>query len=159
MNFSAWALLISNILVITLIFVLNKFKTQKKLTVLFNCVFVCQLIWNSCLFLQILLAEPLHIQPIYFDYFTYIGVVFLPVFLYIASQVFTKPNFKIKKTHNSEYNYKLAGVSGFEPEQSVLETLILPLYYTPIDKNIVTYKKNVFNLKNIIRKHFFYIIK
>ena len=99
MNFSAWALLISNILVITLIFVLNKFKTQKKLTVLFNCVFVCQLIWNSCLFLQILLAEPLHIQPIYFDYFTYIGVVFLPVFLYIASQVFTKPNFKIKKYH------------------------------------------------------------
>ena len=97
MNFSAWALLISNILVITLIFVLNKFKTQKKLTVLFNCVFVCQLIWNSFLFLQILLAEPLHIQPIYFDYFTYIGVVFLPVFLYIASQVFTKPNFKIKK--------------------------------------------------------------
>ena len=99
MNFSAWALLISNILVITLIFVLNKFKTQKKLTVLFNCVFVCQLIWNSFLFLQILLAEPLHIQPIYFDYFTYIGVVFLPVFLYIASQVFTKPNFKIKKYH------------------------------------------------------------
>ncbi len=99
MNFSAWALLISNILVITLIFVLNKFKTQKKLTILFNCVFVCQLIWNSFLFLQILLAEPLHIQPIYFDYFTYIGVVFLPVFLYIASQVFTKPNFKIKKYH------------------------------------------------------------
>ena len=99
MNFSAWALLISNILVITLIFVLNKFKKKKKLTVLFNCVFVCQLIWNSCLFLQILLAEPLHIQPIYFDYFTYIVVVFLPVFLYIASQVFTKPNFKIKKYH------------------------------------------------------------
>ena len=99
MNFSAWALLISNILVITLIFVLNKFKTQKKLTILFNCVFVCQLIWNTCLFLQIILAKPLHIQPIYFDYFTYIGVVFLPVFLYLASQVFTKPNFKIKKYH------------------------------------------------------------
>ena len=25
----------------------------------------------------------------------------------------------------------MAGVSGFEPERSVLETLILPLYYTP----------------------------
>ena len=99
MNFSAWALLISNILVITLIFVLNKFKTQKKLTILFNCVFVCQLIWNTCLFLQIILAKPLHIQPIYFDYFTYIGVVFFFFFLYLASQVFTKLNFKIKKYH------------------------------------------------------------
>ena len=25
----------------------------------------------------------------------------------------------------------MAGVSGLEPERSVLETLILPLYYTP----------------------------
>lgn len=101
MTLSGWALLLSSILLITLIFVLNKFKTktQKRLTILFNCVFSCQLIWNICLLLQILLAEPLHIQPIYFDYFTYIGVVLLPVFLYLASQVFTKPNFKIKKYH------------------------------------------------------------
>ena len=26
----------------------------------------------------------------------------------------------------------MAGVSGFEPERTVLETAILPLYYTPM---------------------------
>ena len=34
-------------------------------------------------------------------------------------------------------NYKMAGVVGIEPTLMVLETIVLPLNYTPIIKKIV----------------------
>ena len=100
MNLYTLAILLSGLLLIILIIILNKSKTRKLIIKLFNCIIVCQLIVNIFLILQILLADSLHIHPVYFEYFAYIGNVFLPVFLYLASQVFTKPQFKIKKYHS-----------------------------------------------------------
>ena len=93
------SLIISSILLVGLLVILNKYKTKRTLTILFNCIFVCQLIWNIALLSQNLFAERLNIKPIYFDYFTYIGITLMPVFLYFTAQTFTKPNFKIKKRH------------------------------------------------------------
>lgn len=50
----------------------------------------------------------------------------------------------------------MAGVSGFEPERSVLETLILPLYYTPISKPV---NKSNSNINSKKKKLFFYLFK
>jgi PAS domain S-box-containing protein len=93
------ALGVSVLLLIYMIFVLNKSKSHKKLVKLFTCIFLCLFIWDFSLLAQALLAEKLNIKLIYFDYVAYIGVVFLPIFLYFTAQTFTKPNFKMQKYH------------------------------------------------------------
>ena len=96
---SAFAILISTALLTALILILNHTKMTTLIINLFSATISCQLIVNIFLFLQILLANKLNIPAIYFEYFANIGNVFLPVFLYLTSQVFTKPNFKIKRYH------------------------------------------------------------
>jgi signal transduction histidine kinase len=90
---------ISIAILILMMMYLKKSKSQKRLVILFDIIFILMLIWDSCLFLQYLFADKLNINPIYFDYITYIGIMFLPVFLYLTAQTFTKKNFKIKRYH------------------------------------------------------------
>lgn len=102
MNLSMTILLfISVILVIYMIKYINKHKknSNKILLILFTLLFSCMFIWDCGLLLQALGAKVLSISPIYFDYISYIGVVFLPVFLYFTSRAFVNPNFKLKKYH------------------------------------------------------------
>ncbi len=96
---SAIVLIISTIFLIIMQSYLKKSKSNKKIVKLFSIVFSLMIIWDTSIVLQCLLSQKLNINPIYFDYFAYIGIVFLPVFLYFTSQVFSKPNFKIKTYH------------------------------------------------------------
>lgn len=62
--------------------------------------------------------------------------LYLYIFNLITSSVILTSNKNNEKTIFLLFNKKkigiiLAGVSGLEPERNVLETLILPLYYTP----------------------------
>lgn len=52
----------------------------------------------------------------------------------------------------------MAGVSGFEPERTVLETVILPLYYTPSNSPVKTLYNKTFS-KSIKFKIYRKIIK
>ena len=56
----------------------------------------CLLICDVGLLLQIVLSPKYNINPIYFDYFVYIGTCFLPVCLFLTSIVFTKTKIKLK---------------------------------------------------------------
>lgn len=85
-------LTISTGLILTLfVFIKNQTsKTNLKKSFLF--VLLCLLICCVGLIAQITLSKPLNIDPIYFDYFVYIGTCFLPVAFLIMSIKFTKPD-------------------------------------------------------------------
>ena len=93
------------LLIIAIIFLfymtrfLNKSEKKKNTVKLFTNIFKLMLLWNTALLLQSLLAEKLDINPIYFDYVAYIGIIFLPVYLYLTARSFASAKFKIKNYH------------------------------------------------------------
>lgn len=62
-------------------------------------IYACMII--SCLgtILQITLSKPLNIEPIYFEYFTYIGNVFLSVSIFFAALIFANTKITFKKRY------------------------------------------------------------
>ena len=99
MELSVILLIIAVIFLFYMTRFLNK-SEKKKITVkLFTNIFKLMLLWNTALLLQSLLAKPLKIDPIYFDYIAYIGIIFLPVYLYLTARSFSNPRFKIRKYH------------------------------------------------------------
>ena len=95
------ALSISVMLVRYMLRYINKHKKKSnKITLtFFSFLFSCMLIWNLGVLLQALFSKPLNISPIYFEYIIYIGVVFLPVFLYFTARSFTDSTFRLKRYH------------------------------------------------------------
>lgn len=79
-------------------FSLNK-KNKDQLTSLSALVFFLLLIWIVSLILQVTLAKPLNINPIFFDYFAYIGICFLPVAFLLLSICFSTTKFKFTKRY------------------------------------------------------------
>ena len=72
---------------------------SSQLKTCFLSTLICLLICDIGLLLQIVLSPIYHINPIYFDYFVYIGTCFLPVCLFLTSMVFTKTKIKLKRVY------------------------------------------------------------
>lgn len=94
------ALIISDIMCITL-FILTFRKIYK------NHLRTCFLLLNGSmiicctgLILQCCLSKPLNINPIYFDYFVYIGNVILPLSFFLTGLAFNQNNIKFKKIYS-----------------------------------------------------------
>ena len=51
------------------------------------------------MFLQIQFNGKWNVDPIYFDYFSYIGIVFLPVSIYFTAIIFTNTKIRFKPTY------------------------------------------------------------
>lgn len=83
---------------IGLVFSLNN-KGKSQLKTLSSLIFILLLIWITSLILQSTFAKTLNINPIKFDYFTYIGVCFLPVIFLLFSIAFSKTKFKFTKKY------------------------------------------------------------
>lgn len=83
---------------IGLVFSLNN-KGKSQLKTLSSLIFILLLIWIISLILQSTFAKTLNINPIKFDYFTYIGVCFLPVIFLLFSIAFSKTKFKFTKKY------------------------------------------------------------
>ena len=86
------------IIIIGLVFSLNN-KGKSQLKTLSSLIFILLLIWIISLILQSTFAKTLNINPIKFDYFTYIGVCFLPVIFLLFSIAFSKTKFKFTKKY------------------------------------------------------------
>ncbi len=99
LTISVILLIIAVIFLFYMIRFLNKSEKKKNTVKLFTTIFKLMLLWNTALLLQNLLAKPLDIKPIYFDYIAYIGIIFLPVYLYLTARSFSNPKFKIKNYH------------------------------------------------------------
>lgn len=97
MNINLIMLIISTIITFILFFYLRKLVNQNTLKSIFLVNLTLVLIWNIALLCQLLFAEKLNINPIYFDYVAYIGICFLPVSIFFTSLVFSKTKVKFKK--------------------------------------------------------------
>ena len=81
-----------------LIYVLKKItKTQLQQIFAVNLV----LLITTCIFmfLQLQFSNKLDINPIYFDYYSYIGIVYMPVSLFFTTNIFINTKIKFKLKH------------------------------------------------------------
>ena len=72
-------LVITTIVNVFLTIYLSKKKNKNQLNQVFICALSLLILWSIGLIAQIILSQPLKIEPIYFDYFVYIGACFVPV--------------------------------------------------------------------------------
>lgn len=87
---------ISTALILFLLIFINVTQKAQQIKTFFSCVLVCLLICCTGLILQILFKN---INPIYFDYFVYIGTCFLPVFFLLFTTAFIRTKFIFNKRH------------------------------------------------------------
>ena len=92
-------LLASFIALAVLFFIINKKIVKNQLKFSFTLTISCLLICDIGLIAQALLAKPLNIPPIYFDYFAYIGNCFLPLALLFTSIIFIKTKIEFKRKY------------------------------------------------------------
>lgn len=85
-------LIVSVLLIIFLFIFIRKQERQIRVKLPFECILTCLFVCSFGLLLQILLTKRLNINPICFEYFVYIGTVFLPISFLIMILNFTKPN-------------------------------------------------------------------
>ena len=83
------------IIIIFLVYFLKKV-SRTQLQQIFSVNMILLITTCVFIFLQMQLSEALNIEPIYFAYFYYIGIVFFPVSLYFAVKIFTKTKIKFK---------------------------------------------------------------
>ena len=90
-------LIITCIINIILIAYLAKGKKKNQLQKVFICALSILVFWTIGLIMQITLSKPLHIEPIYFDYFIYIAICTIPIVVYFMGLIYenTKIEFKI----------------------------------------------------------------
>lgn len=98
---SAILLFISVLFLIYMMLTLNRSKSKKLLVKLFSAIFILMLLWDISLIVQYVAVYFLkaELSPIYFDYITYIGIIFLPVFLYLSAKAFSNSKFRVKNYH------------------------------------------------------------
>ena len=91
-------LIIASIISIFLLIYLNTKNSKSQLQQLFVITTFLVALWDIIMLLQKILCPMYNIQPIFFEYFTYISACFLPVSLFFTSKVFanTKITFKVK---------------------------------------------------------------
>ena len=83
------------ILISFLVYILKKIsKTQ--LQQIFAVNLILLVISFIFMFLQMQFSSKLNISPIYFDYYSYIGITFLPVSIYFTALIFTNTKIKFK---------------------------------------------------------------
>lgn len=70
-------------------------KNKKQIHKDFIIMFLLFIIWLLGLILQITMSDQYGINPIYFDYFIYIPICFIPVLFFMISLMFANSNFKI----------------------------------------------------------------
>lgn len=93
------ALSICSILLgIILILVLNS-KRKNSMHITFSFVILCLMICCLGQLASLLFAEDWNLEPVYFDYFVYIGTCFLPVAFLFFGMSFAKSRFKFKKKY------------------------------------------------------------
>jgi len=90
-------LILATIVSLVLFFLIKKNNTKNQLTRIFMVNIILILIWIIPLIGQILFAEKFNINPIIFDYFTYIGACFLPIGIFFTSLIFENTKIKFKK--------------------------------------------------------------
>ena len=92
-------LVITTIINAFLTMYLSKKKSKNQLNKVFVWALSLLILWSVGLIAQITLAEPLNIEPIYFDYFVYIGACFVPVAVFFMGLIYANTKIELKKRY------------------------------------------------------------
>ncbi len=98
-NAALIALLISTLLLFTLLFINVKVKKKKQINWCFIAIIICLLICCIGQMLSIIVPRFYDIEPIYFDYFVYIGTCFLPITFLFFGLTFAKTKIHFTKKY------------------------------------------------------------
>ena len=93
------ALIITTIINFILTIYLAKGKNKNQLSQMFTCALSLLILWSIGLIMQMTMAKPLNIEPIYFDYFVYIPICFVPITVFFIGLIFANTKIKFKKKH------------------------------------------------------------
>lgn len=99
LNITLIILIIAAFVNVFLLFLIFKNTNKNQLQEAFSLSLFCTLICLTGLIAQILLSTPLNIQPIYFDYFVYIGTCFLPIGILLTGKILLKTQIKFSKKY------------------------------------------------------------
>ena len=98
-NTALVALSISTLLLIVLLVVNIKTKKKKQINYCFMAFIACLLICCIGQILSIICPRFFDVEPVYFDYFVYIGTCFLPVAMFFFGLTFAKTKIEFKKKY------------------------------------------------------------
>ena len=98
-NAALVALLISTVLLFTLLFINIKVKKKKQIHLCFIAIIICLLICCIGQMLSIIIPRFYAVEPIYFDYFVYIGTCFLPIAFLAFGLTFAKTKITFTKKY------------------------------------------------------------
>lgn len=93
------SLVIITIINAFLIVYLSKKKSKNQLNKVFICALSLLILWSIGLIAQITLSGPLNIEPIYFDYFVYIGACLVPVAVFFMGLIYANTKIEFKKRY------------------------------------------------------------
>ena len=93
------ALIATTIINILLTVYLSKEKKNNQLKKIFILSLSILIFWTMGLIMQITLSKPLNIEPIYFDYFIYIAICFIPVAVFFMGLIYANTKIEFKKRY------------------------------------------------------------
>ena len=93
------ALIATTIINILLTVYLSKEKKNNQLKKIFILSLSILIFWTMVLIMQITLSKPLNIEPIYFDYFIYIAICFIPVAVFFMGLIYANTKIEFKKRY------------------------------------------------------------
>ena len=93
------SLVITTIINAFLIVYLSKKKSKNQLNKVFILALSLLILWSIGLIAQITLSGPLNIEPIYFDYFVYIGACLVPVAVFFMGLIYANTKIEFKKRY------------------------------------------------------------
>lgn len=94
-----FALFFSAVIILIIMILINRTKSNNQLTKIYSCTLLCTQIWVIALLCQMAFAEKFGIPPIYFDYFAYIGICFLPISVLFTGLCFAKTHITFKRKY------------------------------------------------------------
>ena len=92
-------LMIAIVADISLLIIILKSVNKKQIRKVFTYNLICLMICTIGQILQILFADKIGIEPVYFDYIVYIGTCFLPISVFFTGLVFANTKIKYKKKY------------------------------------------------------------
>ena len=88
---------VSVIITSIMLVIISKQKPKNQMQQMFLINIILLFILCFFVLLQILLSEPLNIEPVYFEYLSYIGGCFIPVSLLLTSLIFVNTKISLRK--------------------------------------------------------------
>ena len=90
---------ISLIIITFMLIIIARQKTKNQMQQMFLINIILLFILCFFVFLQSLLSDRLNIDPVYFEYFAYIGGCYIPVSIFMTSLIFVNTKITFKKRH------------------------------------------------------------